>query len=500
MNEAIARTYDHMPYPDYAFWATHPDHLGMFGRLFGLACASPDACTVLEIGCAVGGNLLPMAASAPGSRFFGVDLSEVQIDKARQSAAAAGIANVTLMHGDFREVPAALGPFDYIICHGVFAWVDAATQDAILAFIGRHLAPHGVAFVSYNAYPGQHMVEMVRRLLQFHTAALPDIEAKREEGLAMLRLLHRISTRPGDDWRGGFLAPEIRSMQRDDLSALAHDYLSPEYRPSYFVDFVARAAHADLAYLADSSPWTMYPDNHGAEIVDALGPIGDLVAQGQYLDFFFNTRYRETLLCRAGAPLSRAIEQEVLQSFHFGHALSRAPSLDGLTAAEPVDVLVVRRPPMKVQSPLLRLALSILYAHGRVMLTFDELTTLVADALRTHGLPLPPRPELEERLCAQLLRAFFACAVRLSLRPPPLARQLPERPRTGSYQRLMARQRRPGITSLTHEVFEASPMMYDLLPHLDGTRDHAALQALHPAQPIGEALAELARKGFIAAT
>jgi hypothetical protein len=48
-------------------------------------------------------------------------------------------------------------------------------------------------------------------------------------------------------------------------------------------------------------------------------------------------------------------------------------------------------------------------------------------------------------------------------------------------------------------VFEATPMMLALLPLLDGTHDHASLQAHWPGQPIDVALAELVHKGFVLA-
>ena len=90
----------------------------------------------------------------------------------------------------------------------------------------------------------------------------------------------------------------------------------------------------------------------------------------------------------------------------------------------------------------------------------------VADALVGHQLP-PLEPErLREVLVAQLLRAYHGCAVRFALRSPPVAQHVPERPATGAYQRYQARERRASITSLSHEVFEASEMMVALLPHL----------------------------------
>jgi hypothetical protein len=44
---------------------THPDRLAVIGRLFGLACPEPSRARVLELGCAAGGNLLPIAWHLP---------------------------------------------------------------------------------------------------------------------------------------------------------------------------------------------------------------------------------------------------------------------------------------------------------------------------------------------------------------------------------------------------------------------------------------------------
>ena len=497
MNADIARAYDRLPYPDFAFWASHPDHIGMFGRLFGIATAHPDRCRVLEIGCAVGGNLLPMAANHPGSHFVGVDLSGVQIARAKVSADAIGLRNVTLIHGDFREVPARLGPFDYIICHGVFAWVDRATQPAILQFMRDHLSVDGVGFVSYNAYPGQHMVDMVRKLLAVHTAHAPNLDTKFEQSLAVMRFLRDSSDIKKGDWRSSFLELEIKHMEESGIDFLEHDYCSVESSPMYFSDFVKLCTKSGLAYLADSSPWNMYLDNHSPAIVENLRPLEDLVRQGQYLDFVQHSRYRETLICRADSTLTRDVPSSRIHAFYIGQALSAKPSLDGIAEGKPTEYLVANRPAMTIAHPLLRLALHRLWLHGRAMVTYDQLVAEVLEDLDTHGIELD-RGTVRDRLGAQLLRAFFGCAVRFTLSRPALARTIPDHPKTGPYQRYMARDRRPAITSLTHEVFEGTPTMHALLPHLDGTRTHAELQALC-TEPILDALSELRRKGYLLA-
>jgi cyclopropane fatty-acyl-phospholipid synthase-like methyltransferase len=150
-------SYDEVPYSSYPYARTQPDRLCTLGRLFGLVPAEPSQCRVLELGCASGGNLVPMAERAPESRFVGVDLSARQIADGQRMIDALGLSNVELRHGDIAAVDASWGEFDYVICHGVYSWVPPHVQERILAICSEQLAPRGIGYVSYNTYPGWHV-------------------------------------------------------------------------------------------------------------------------------------------------------------------------------------------------------------------------------------------------------------------------------------------------------------------------------------------------------
>jgi SAM-dependent methyltransferase len=498
MNDVLARAYDRSPYPDYAFWRTHPDFLGMNGRLYGLAPASPDRCKVLEIGCAVGGNIIPMAASAPGSQFVGVDISGVQVARARNAASASRIGNILFFHGDFRVVPAHLGPFDYIICHGVFAWVTVETQSALLAFIRERLAPHGVAFVSYNTYPGHHMVDMVRKLMQVHAGQAPDTQTRNEQALAIVRFVRRHGLRLDGGWVDTFLGKELEFLDRVGPDLLEHDYFAVENHPVYFVDFVDRCHAAGLGYLADSQPSDMFLDNLDRDVVETLKPLDDLVLQGQYLDFLKHTRFRETLLCRREAPVTRSVPSARIADFYIGHAFVGEPPLDGLKEGDSVEITPTHAPPIVVSNPAIRLALHRLWRHGRHLPTFETLVEEVAADLAEHGFSEGRAPDFRGRLAGQLIRCYFANVVRFSLRCPPVAPAMPERPATGRYQRHMAENGRPFVINLAHEVIDVTPEMRAVLASLDGTRTPSELEAALSA-PVRELLEQLLRMGFVLA-
>src|SRR3954471_14302608 len=72
-------SYDRVPYRSDPFPQTHPDHLAAMATLFGLVPPAVERCRVLELGCAGGGNLIPMAVALPGASFVGIDLSPRQV-------------------------------------------------------------------------------------------------------------------------------------------------------------------------------------------------------------------------------------------------------------------------------------------------------------------------------------------------------------------------------------------------------------------------------------
>ncbi|MFO0635500.1 MAG: class I SAM-dependent methyltransferase [Nannocystaceae bacterium] len=175
MTDASAPTaYDALPYTSYPYPRTHPDRLAALATLFGLSPAPPRTARVLELGCAGGGNLVPMAEALPQAQFVGVDLSATQIEQARSFAAAAGVRNLALHHASILDVDASFGEFDYVLCHGVYSWVPPPVQQAILSVCRERMRPDGIAYVSYNTYPGWHMRELVRDMMRWHTRTIAE--------------------------------------------------------------------------------------------------------------------------------------------------------------------------------------------------------------------------------------------------------------------------------------------------------------------------------------
>jgi len=296
--DALLRAYNDVAYTSHPDFATHPDHLATVATLLGLDVAPVATCRVLELACGDGTNLLPVAAALPNATFVGIDFAARPVARAQRMASDLGLANVRVLQRDLRELPADLGTFDYVIAHGLYSWVPADVRAHVLPLIARHLAPAGVAFVSYNTLPGCHMRRAVWEMLRFHTRQIEDKRAKVTAARSLIALV--AAPVVGEDGGVAALRAEVRLAGEGDDGALAHDDISEPNDPVYFHEFMADASRAGLAFLAEAHLGKMMGAGIAPAVRDALGPV-DRLTREQYLDFIFFRRFRETLLCHANA-------------------------------------------------------------------------------------------------------------------------------------------------------------------------------------------------------
>src|SRR5690242_9339438 len=98
--------------------------------------------TVLDIGCGAGMDLLLAARrTGPSGRAIGVDMTDEMTERARQSAALAGLANVEVRKGDATRLPVENSSIDVIISNGVLNLVPE--KEKAFAEIWRVLRPQG---------------------------------------------------------------------------------------------------------------------------------------------------------------------------------------------------------------------------------------------------------------------------------------------------------------------------------------------------------------------
>ena len=108
---------------------------------FALGALEPGA-GVLDLGCGAGTDLLIAAQMVgPEGRAIGIDMTPAMLDRARESAAAMGLANVELHESLIESLPLGDASVDVVVSNGVIDLVP--DKDAVFAEIDRVLRPGG---------------------------------------------------------------------------------------------------------------------------------------------------------------------------------------------------------------------------------------------------------------------------------------------------------------------------------------------------------------------
>lgn len=466
-------SYDEIPYPGSAVTTTHPAHVGAVARLFGMNPARPERCRVLELGCGDGANLLPMAHGLPGSRFVGVDLSRKQVEGARAVARELGLANVRFEAMDIRDARAIEGPFDYIVCHGVFSWVPGEVRHAILECCRELLAPQGVAFVSYNALPGWHMRGMLRDMMVFHARHFADPAERATQARAIVNFVDEASGLISDvSGRASpfhdHIAAERKLIESRPDYYLLHEFLEDENRAFYLHEFAEMVSGFELQYLADASFSTMLTMNLPERVGRTIEEISaDHLAVEQYRDFVTNRMFRQSLLCRAGAQINRALSVEPLAEMYFRLAAPPGPRPWPDDAAP-----IPGGGSLAIAAPAARRMVMALREAFPGVLSFQELRVAGADA---------DHPGPEDYIGGILFTLLGHDAIDMRWHRPELVTRAGERPRATAVARAMA-MRGGSLPNTMHYAVTFDDFTYGFVPYVDGTRDRVAL---------GEAVREL---------
>ncbi|HEY0635740.1 MAG TPA: class I SAM-dependent methyltransferase, partial [Gammaproteobacteria bacterium] len=309
-------SYDAIPYDSTPFADSHPNHLCVLGRLFGLATPAPETARILELGCASGGNIIPLAYYLPKTQIVGIELSTGQVAVAQQLIGHLGLRNIEVRQGDIMALGDELGEFDYIIAHGVYSWVPEAVRSRILELCRKHLSPHGVAYLSYNTLPGWRMRGTLRDMLLHHTRTGTSPRERLALAYQLFDLLEQALVHD-EALPARYLRSEIAGLRKSHPSYLYHEYLEEINQPFLFSAFVADANRHGLNYLSDVELANDIPSTLGGAAAEALASIDGLIEQGQYGDFIANRTFRRSLVVHAEAPLHRELSLQQLANFAY---------------------------------------------------------------------------------------------------------------------------------------------------------------------------------------
>lgn len=303
-NDVQQTIYSELGYKSMPFPYTTPATLEAYAALVGVSAPNPKTARVLELGATYGGNIISQALFNPDATFVGIELSQEQVEKGNEVIANAGLTNVSLVQSDIASIGSEIGTFDYIIAHGVYSWVDDGVKDALLRLIDEHLAEDGIAYISYNTYPGWHTMEEVRQLMMFSNRDKAQFNHKEKvlHGKTIGSIVgSQILKYDNLKERNSKFLGALRSVLQKDEYYVGHDHLEPNNDPVYFYQFNDHLGAHNLAYLCDADLTLSMVRSFDADIADTLDKLAlnDHVAQEQYLDFMLDTTFRKSIICKA---------------------------------------------------------------------------------------------------------------------------------------------------------------------------------------------------------
>ena len=306
-NEEMQQTiYKELGYKSYPFPFTTPAYLEAYGILLGLKPPAAKTARVLELGATYGGNIISQAAHNPEATFVGIELSQDQVEKGNKIIGDAKLDNVSLVQGDILNFDESMGTFDYIIAHGFYSWISDEMKDKLLDIISNHLADNGIAYVSYNTYPGWHTMEEVRQLMLFanrgHDESTHKEKVLRGKTVGSLVGAQILNYDNLKERNSKFLGALRSVMQKDDYY-VGHDHLEPHNDPCYLYQFNDHLKTYNLAYVGDADLTLSMVRTYDESIADKLEQLApnSQADQEQYLDFMLDTTFRKSIICKASA-------------------------------------------------------------------------------------------------------------------------------------------------------------------------------------------------------
>jgi methyltransferase-like protein/SAM-dependent methyltransferase len=478
----LETNYDEVPYPSLSYAPTHPDRLATLAILLGMDPAPVEQCRVLELGCAGGGNIVPMAYVLPDAEFLGIDASGRQIEGGQAVVEALSLENIALEHVNILDITPEWGVYDYIIAHGVYSWVPPEVQASLLRVCKDNLAPNGVAYVSYNTYPGWHTMNIVRDAMLYHARNLTDPQQRAHQAEAMVAFLAGFASSTNDayvEFFRTYLELLGNSPERNTNASnafLLHNELEAINEPLYFHEFAECAANHGLQYLVEAEFSKVFPDELDPEAKEALyGMADDTISFEQYLDFLTNRMFRRTLLCHADVEVQRSLSPELVRDLYVASGalpVAEAAGVD-ISGDTVEDFRSVDNATLSTDHPTTKAAMLYLQEVWPRAVAFQD---LVVGARDLAGAGAIDRQQDAFLLAANLLRAYGYSThlVALHAYVPPAKSEISSRPVASAVARIQA-QDSDLVTNLWHERVDLDDFDRALLQFMDGAHDHDAL-------------------------
>ena len=463
-------TYDEVPYESFPYPDTHPGQLAVIAKLFGLKTPNPKKFSYLEIGCAAGGNLFPLAMQFPESEFVGIDYAAVQVEEGLKTVNDLNLTNLQLLSKNILDIDKDFGSYDFIIAHGIYSWVPDDVREKLIQICQENLKPEGIAYLSYNTYPGWKNRETVREMLLYQTASDVTLEERGRQAIDFLKM-YDSSLSDTQSLYSQMLKREVQQALSVSPLIIMHDYLSDNNKPVYFHEFVKHMDVNGLTYVGDMPFQMMRKVGLSPEVVQKLTiDPNSFVEIEQYMDYSRNRYFRRSLVTHKNRNVQRLIKEDAVPTLHFG--LTAEPSAGEPDSKDTITFSLVNGAKTTADNPIAQTLLTELHNHWPKTISFDRLLK----TLKTKHKKKFPDVNFESFLIRSLLLIFSNGYVNAYPYDIQVMNKVSDRPKASELARYQATNQ-AWVTNQRHEYIECDDFGLQLIQLLDGAKNKKDLCA-----------------------
>ena len=324
--DELKNSYNSFLYVSKPFSSTNINNLQAKAKMYGLKPVPLKGARVLELGASCGGNIVTQALYYPETTFTGIDLSGVQVKHGNDIINAIGLKNVTLLEKDILDIDESFGTFDYIIVHGIWSWVPDVVKDKILSICNVNLSDNGIAYVSYNTYPGWKRLEQLRDIMLYSEKRAKDQDLL-ERTLYTKNVLKMVADTMNIDDRSraqsAYKINNIHNVLNSNDYYVAHEYLEAFNDPVYVSDFIDRARKQGCAYIGDEVLQRSFITWLADDVTNNIRALShdNYVDKEQFYDYVYDTQFRMSLLTKLSNEdkinQEETVTQDILNSLYY---------------------------------------------------------------------------------------------------------------------------------------------------------------------------------------
>lgn len=290
----MAESYAQAPYSPTVFKTSLPENSYLAAMLYGVKAAKPSSAKVLELGCGTGGNIIPFAINHPEAKVVGIDISEINIKKANKIKKALKLKNIEFIQKDILDIDRGFVDFDYIIAHSLYSYVSDDTKYAIIRIFNNCLSKNGIAYVSFNTYPGWKGKEILGDVMKFLSH---EDRASKEY---FVDTLNYLGTNSQDSIVKKIVEEQLDIITNEPTKYIENEFFTSSNKPDYFYQVADMAKVFELSYLCDANFNTSIFHGMSEEFAaDLMARVnGDRVKFEQFCDLMVNRSFRRALFVR----------------------------------------------------------------------------------------------------------------------------------------------------------------------------------------------------------